>query len=130
MPLEDLHRNIEPNRTAKDDEENSEDEDERSIETDLNGVKEHMRSFPSVSDILEAFEELFADLDTLLGDGKLMRGHWPTKIIVANTTLRFVPRIYQIASRKVGRDVSAPNLAKAIPDFPSISQALSNLKRS
>ena len=119
MPLEDVHRNIKPNRTGKEDEDIFKDEDEWNAETDPNGVKEHMRSFPSITDILEAFEELFAELETLLGDGKLMRGYWPVKITYpSHTTLRVVPGICQIASRKVGQDVSAPSLAKAIPDFP------------
>ena len=83
LPPEDVHRNTEIKHTGIDDEELFEDEEGWSFETDLNGVKEHMCSFPFVADNLEACKELFAELETLLGDGRLVRGYWPAKVILA-----------------------------------------------
>lgn len=83
LPPEDVHRNTEVNHTGVDDEEIFEDEEGWSFETDLNGVKEHICSFPFVADNLDACKELFAELDTLLGDGRLVRGYWPASIILA-----------------------------------------------
>lgn len=83
LPPEEVHRNTEVNHTGIDDEEIFEDEEGWSFETDLNGVKEHMCSFPFVADNLEACNELFAELETLLGDGRLVRGYWPATIVLA-----------------------------------------------
>ena len=83
LPPEDVHRNTEVNHTGVDDEEIFEDEEGWGFETDLNGVKEHMCSFPFVADNLEACKELFAELENLLGDGRLVRGYWPAKLILA-----------------------------------------------
>ncbi|TVY84602.1 Methyltransferase ptaH [Lachnellula suecica] len=83
LPPEDAHLNTEPNYTGSDDVEVFEDEEGWSFETDLEGVKEHMCSFPFVAENLEAFTELFLELENLLQDGRLVRGYWPAKIILA-----------------------------------------------
>ncbi|KAL4942082.1 hypothetical protein BDV06DRAFT_193086 [Aspergillus oleicola] len=57
LPPEEAHRNTEPNYTGKTDEVLFEDEEGWSFETDLNGVKEHIRSFPFVSESLDAFTD-------------------------------------------------------------------------
>jgi hypothetical protein len=83
LPPENAHLNIEPNHTGADDEILFEDEKGWSFEKDLNGVKEHICSFPFVSENLDAFTDLFVELDDLLGDGRLVRGCWPAKIVLA-----------------------------------------------
>ncbi|KAL4755974.1 uncharacterized protein BDW70DRAFT_164937 [Aspergillus foveolatus] len=83
LPPEEAHRNTEPVYTGETDEILFEDEEGWSFETDLNGVKEHICSFPFVSEDLDAFIDLLAELDVLLGDGRLARGYWPAKLILA-----------------------------------------------
>lgn len=83
LPPEDFHRNSEIKHTGIDDEEIFEDEEGWGFETALKGVKEHMCSFPFIAENLEACEELFAELETLLGDGRLVQGYWPAKIMLA-----------------------------------------------
>ena len=83
LPPEDVHRNTEVNHTGIDDEESFENEEGWSFETDLNGVMEHMCSFPFIADNLEACKELFAELKTLLDDRSLVRGYWPAIIVLA-----------------------------------------------
>jgi len=83
LPPEDAHRNTEPNYTGPDDVEIFEDEEGWSFETDLDGVKEHIGSFPFVTEDPAAFTELFRELEDLLGDGRLVQGYWPAKVILA-----------------------------------------------
>lgn len=83
LPPEDAHRNKEPNYTGPNDIEIFEDEDGWSFETDLKGVREHFDSFPFVSQAPEVFTKLFQDLENMLGDGRLVQGYWPAKIILA-----------------------------------------------
>ncbi|KAF2238273.1 S-adenosyl-L-methionine-dependent methyltransferase [Viridothelium virens] len=83
LPPEEAYRNTEPRHTGSCDVEIFEDEAGWSFETDLNGVKEHMCSFPFISGNLGAFTKLFQELETLLGDGRRVRGCWPAKVILA-----------------------------------------------
>ncbi|KAL9094348.1 MAG: hypothetical protein Q9165_003489 [Trypethelium subeluteriae] len=83
LPPEQAYRNTEPDHTGSDDDVVFEDEDGWSFETDLNGVREHMCSFPFISGNFGAFKELFGELEVLLGDGRPIRGYWPAKIILA-----------------------------------------------
>ncbi|KAL4815786.1 S-adenosyl-L-methionine-dependent methyltransferase [Aspergillus spinulosporus] len=83
LPPEEAHRNTEPVYSGETDEILFEDEEGWSFETDVNGVKEHICSFPFVSENLDAFTDLLAELDILLGDGRLARGYWPAKLILA-----------------------------------------------
>ena len=83
LPPEHAHRYKEPNFTGPDDVEIFEDEEGWSFETDMNGVKEHMNSFPFVSEHLTALAELFRELEDLLGDGRKVQGYFPAKIVLA-----------------------------------------------
>lgn len=83
LPPEYAGKNTEPNYTGPDDVEIFDDEDGWSFETDLDGVKEHIGSFPFVESDPAAFTELFGELDDLLGDGRLVQGYWPAKVILA-----------------------------------------------
>ena len=83
VPPEDAHRNTEIDHAGVDDEVIFEDDEGWGFETDLNGVKEHMCSFPFIADNLDAYKELFAELETLLKNGRSVRGCWPAKLILA-----------------------------------------------
>ncbi|KAH8597595.1 S-adenosyl-L-methionine-dependent methyltransferase [Bisporella sp. PMI_857] len=83
LPPEEAHRNKEPNYTGPDDIEIFEDEEGWSFETDLEGVRGHIESFPYVAADPEAFTKLFQELEELLDDGKTIRGYWPAKVILA-----------------------------------------------
>nr|UYO77210.1 S-adenosyl-L-methionine-dependent methyltransferase [Trichoderma crystalligenum] len=83
LPPDEAHRSREPNYTGPDDEVIFEEEDGWSFEKDLDGVKEHICSFPFVAENLDAFADLFAELDELLGDGRVVRGYFPAQIILA-----------------------------------------------
>ena len=83
LPPEEAHRNTESNYTGPDDIEVFENEDGWSFETDLDGVKEHIGSFPFLMEDPAAFTELFRELEDLLGDGRLVQGYWPAEIILA-----------------------------------------------
>jgi 2-polyprenyl-3-methyl-5-hydroxy-6-metoxy-1,4-benzoquinol methylase len=83
LPPEEIYKNVEPNHIGIDDIEVFEDEEGWSFEYDVEGVKEHMCSFPFVADNMEVFADLFSELDNLLGDGRLVRGCWPAQVILA-----------------------------------------------
>ncbi|KUI60116.1 hypothetical protein VP1G_07325 [Cytospora mali] len=83
LPPEEAHRNMEPDYSGPDDVEIIEDEEGWSFETDLDGVKEHINSFPFVAGHPEALADLFRELEDMLGDGRLVQGYWPAKIILA-----------------------------------------------
>ena len=83
LPPEAAHKNVEPNNTGPDDVELFEEEEGWSFETDLDGVKEHILSFPFIANEASEFAELFRDLDELLRDGRVVRGYWPAKIVLA-----------------------------------------------
>ncbi|GIJ81543.1 hypothetical protein Asppvi_000042 [Aspergillus pseudoviridinutans] len=53
------------------------------FEKDLAGVKEHICSFPFVAENLEAFGELFAELEELLKNGRVVKGHFPAQLVLA-----------------------------------------------
>ncbi|KAJ5592635.1 S-adenosyl-L-methionine-dependent methyltransferase [Penicillium hordei] len=77
------YRKTEPNFTGPDDEVLFEDEEGWSFEKDLDGIKEHFCSFPFVAENLAVLAGLFAELDELLGDGRVVRGYFPAQIILA-----------------------------------------------
>nr|UYO77180.1 methyltransferase protein [Trichoderma calamagrostidis] len=83
LPPEEAHRNREPNYTGPNDEVIFEEEEGWSFEKDLEGVKEHICSFPFVAENLDVFADLFTELDDLLGDGRVVRGYFPAHIILA-----------------------------------------------
>ncbi|KAK2594643.1 hypothetical protein QQS21_007619 [Conoideocrella luteorostrata] len=83
IPPEELHRNMEPKHTGPYDEIVFESEEGWSFEKDLNGVKEHICSFPFVVENMSAFEDLFQELDELLANGRVVRGWFPAHIILA-----------------------------------------------
>ncbi len=71
------------NYTGPDDVEIDEDEEGWNFETDLAGVKEHFNSFPFISQFPDAFTDLYQELEGLLENGKLVKGYFPVKIILA-----------------------------------------------
>ncbi|ORY69638.1 S-adenosyl-L-methionine-dependent methyltransferase [Pseudomassariella vexata] len=83
LPPEEAYRNTEPDYTGPEDVEVFEDEEGWGFEMDLDGVKEHIGSFPFVAENTAAFTEMFRELEDLLRDGKLVRGYWPAKVILA-----------------------------------------------
>ncbi|KAI3318562.1 S-adenosyl-L-methionine-dependent methyltransferase [Xylariaceae sp. AK1471] len=83
LPPEDAHKNVEPSHTGIYDIESFEDEEGWAFETDLGGVKEHIGSFPFVAENPEDFIDLFQELEDLLKNGKIVRGYWPAKVILA-----------------------------------------------
>jgi hypothetical protein len=83
LPPEEAHRNQEPNYSGPDDVDVFEEEDGWDFEANLEGVQEHIRSFPFASADTAAFEDLFLELENLLGDGRTVKGYWPAKIILA-----------------------------------------------
>lgn len=82
LPPEEAHRNKEPNYTGPDDVEVFEDEQGWNFETDLEGVKEHIGSFPFIEADPTAFTDLFKELEVLVGQKKV-QGYWPAKVILA-----------------------------------------------
>nr|UIK22905.1 methyltransferase protein [Trichoderma rhododendri] len=83
LPPEEAHRNKEPIYTGPDDEVIYEEEEGWGFEKDLEGVKEHICSFPFVAENLDKFAHLFVELDNLLGDGRVVRGYFPAQVILA-----------------------------------------------
>jgi SAM-dependent methyltransferase len=83
LPPEEAYRNTEPTHVGQDDEIVFQDEDGWGFEMDLEGIKEHMRSFPFVADYAEAFTQFITELEDLLGDRMRVRGVFPAQIILA-----------------------------------------------
>lgn len=83
LPPEAAHRNVEPDHTGLDDIESHEDDDGWSFTTDLEGVKEHIASFPFLATDVEAFTDLFKELEMYFNDHERARGYFPVKIILA-----------------------------------------------
>lgn len=83
LPPENAHENKEPNYAGPDDVEVFEGEEGWMFETDLEGVKEHIKTFPFLAQDPAAFTELFRELENMLPGGKLVQGWWPAKIILA-----------------------------------------------
>ncbi|KAL5316087.1 hypothetical protein ACEPPN_016964 [Leptodophora sp. 'Broadleaf-Isolate-01'] len=82
LPPEEAYRNKEPNYTGPDDVEIFEDEKGWDFEIDLEGVKEHIGSFPYVKVDPTAFTGFFRELEELVGNKKV-KGYWPAKVILA-----------------------------------------------
>ncbi|KAG9229996.1 S-adenosyl-L-methionine-dependent methyltransferase [Amylocarpus encephaloides] len=82
LPPEEAHRNQEPNYTGPDDVDIFEDEKGWDFATDLEGIKEHIGSFPFVDADPTAFTDLFQELEELVGHQRV-QGYWPAKIILA-----------------------------------------------
>jgi SAM-dependent methyltransferase len=82
LPPEKAHRNTEPSFTGAEDINVHDDDEGWSFETNLAGVKEHFGSFPFVSQFPSAFEELYKELDSVVGD-RLVQGYFPVKIVLA-----------------------------------------------
>ena len=57
-------------------------EDGWSFVTDLDGVREHILSFPFAREDPEAFAELWREMEDVIND-RPVKGHWPAKIILA-----------------------------------------------
>ena len=83
LPPEAAHRNVEPNHTGPDDIESYEDDDGWSFATDLEGVKDHIASFPFLATDTEALTDLFEELEKYFNDRERARGCFPVKIILA-----------------------------------------------
>lgn len=74
---------VEPDYTGPDDVDIDQDEDGWSFNAGLEGVKEHILSFPFVSQDPQAFASLFEELDEAMADGKVVQGYWPATVILA-----------------------------------------------
>ncbi|KAI0192438.1 hypothetical protein F4808DRAFT_453492 [Astrocystis sublimbata] len=83
IPPEEQHMNAEPDYVGPNDVEIYEDEEGWSFTADLEGVKEHINSFPFVSEDPSAFATLFGELEEIMGDGKVVQGYWPATVILA-----------------------------------------------
>ncbi len=73
---------IEPLHTGANDIEVTEREEGWSFVTDLDGVREHILSFPFAREDPEAFAELWREMEDVIND-RPVKGHWPAKIILA-----------------------------------------------
>lgn len=71
----------EPDHTGPTDIETFEEEEGWNFLTDLNGVREHLQSFPFARNF-DAFADLWEQIEQLVKD-RPVRGHWPAKIILA-----------------------------------------------
>ena len=80
---EDQERVAEPWHTGPDDVETWEHEEGWAFETNLNGIKEHCDSFPFLVENPARFTELWQEMERLVGDGKVVKGYWPAKVILA-----------------------------------------------
>ncbi|MCJ1275995.1 hypothetical protein MMC21_003800 [Puttea exsequens] len=72
----------EPLHTGVDDVEVVESEEGWSFVTDLEGLREHVESFPFAREDPVVFEELWREMEDVVKDGSV-EGHWPAKIILA-----------------------------------------------
>ncbi|KAL1983763.1 hypothetical protein VTN96DRAFT_9935 [Rasamsonia emersonii] len=72
----------EPLHTGANDVEVFEREEGWSFVTDLEGVREHVASFPFVREDTAAFAELWREMEDVIKD-QPVKGHWPAKIILA-----------------------------------------------
>lgn len=83
VEIAEAYGHVEPDYQGPDDVETFEEEDGWSFETDIEGVKQHIDSFPFLRQNPSSFEQLFKELELLVGSGKRVRGYWPAKIILA-----------------------------------------------
>ncbi|KAF2111969.1 S-adenosyl-L-methionine-dependent methyltransferase [Lophiotrema nucula] len=83
LPPDFAQANNEPNHIGTQDKISITEEDGWSFEMDLDGVKEHMLSFPFVADYKSSFTDLFAELDHLLSGGAKASGVFPARVILA-----------------------------------------------
>lgn len=72
----------EPLHTGANDVEVFDSEEGWSFVTDINGIREHVASFPFGRSDSEAITQLWRQLEEVVGDGPV-KGHWPAKIILA-----------------------------------------------
>ena len=72
----------EPLHTGVQDVEVFEKEEGWSFVTDLDGVREHVESFPFVKEDPEVFAELWQEMERVVGN-QAVKGHWPAKVILA-----------------------------------------------
>lgn len=83
LPPEEASRDPQPSYTGPEDVLLYEDEDGWKFEAGLAGVKAHFGSFPFVSQFPNAFEDLYKELDTMMADGRIVKGCFPAMIILA-----------------------------------------------
>lgn len=83
IPPEKAHLNIEPDHTGSSDIEIFEHEGGWYFETDLEGVRDHIASFPYLMEDPVGSAQLFQDLEDLMRSKKIVRGHWPANMILA-----------------------------------------------
>ena len=72
----------EPLHTGVDDIEVNEREEWWNFVMDLNGIREHVESFPFAREDPVPFAELWRQMENIVGD-RPIKGYWPTKIILA-----------------------------------------------
>ena len=72
----------EPWHTGANDVEVWEQEEGWSFVTDMNGVREHVASFPFARDKSDVLEDLWREMEDVVGQ-RPVKGHWPAKIILA-----------------------------------------------
>lgn len=83
LPPEDASRDTQPSYIGPEDVLLYENEDGWKFEAGLAGVKAHFGSFPFVSQFPNAFEDFYRELDTLMVDGRIVKGCFPVMIILA-----------------------------------------------
>ena len=72
----------EPLHTGANDIDVAEIEEGWSFVMDLDGVREHLLSFPFAREEPAIFAELWREMEDVIGDGSV-KGHWPAKVILA-----------------------------------------------
>ncbi|KAG0650225.1 Methyltransferase [Hyphodiscus hymeniophilus] len=83
LPPEYSDKAREPFHTGENDDVTFESEEGWSFNADLSWIKEHFNSFPFAVMEPGAFTELWQELETLLQNGRTVKGRFPAKIILA-----------------------------------------------
>lgn len=83
LPPEEASRDTQPDYTGAEDVVLYENEEGWFFEAGLAGVKAHSGSFPFVSQFLDAFEDLYKRLETLMAHGRIAKGVFPAKTMLA-----------------------------------------------
>lgn len=83
LPPEEAPRDTQKDYTGPEDVVIYENEEGWTFEEGLAGVKAHFGSFPFVSQFPGAFEDLYRDLEAFMAHGRIAKGCFPAKIILA-----------------------------------------------
>ncbi|KAH8768246.1 hypothetical protein F5883DRAFT_69972 [Diaporthe sp. PMI_573] len=108
-PPEEASRDIQTDYAGPEDVMTYENDGVWNFESDLVGIKAYFDSLPFVSQLPDIFEDFFKELYTLMADGRIAKGCFPAKIVLAT-------RRQDIPAKSIPRP---PDASKAFEFVPS-----------